>query len=109
VALFAIDPNNEERLLHVSYLEVVGLEEVLGNAHLLAIMRLEAEGNWVLLELDGDNLVGLLVAIAPNDCLIDKLITDAGFLILELRGAVDLMDALEAGLGGDELIDAVED
>jgi hypothetical protein len=52
VALFAIDLDDEERLLHVSDFQRVGLQEVLSDGHLLAIMGFEALGDWGKFKVD---------------------------------------------------------
>lgn len=91
MALSAIDLHNEERLLRVSDLEVVVLQEVLSNAHLLAVGGLEPGSDRSLLEVDVLNEVGLLVAVVADDSLALELEADATFLVADIWLGLDLV------------------
>ena len=109
MALLPIDLHHEEGLLGVGDLEVVALDEVLGNADLLAISSHEPRGDGGLLEVDVLNKVGLLEAVVADDSLPLELEANAVIdfaRVMELGS--DLMDTGQAGLVRDELVDAVD-
>lgn len=93
MALLAVDLHYEERLLRVSDLEVVVLQEVLSNADLLAISCLESGGDRSLLEVNVLNEVGLLVAVVADNGLALELEADPLLLVSDLLLSTDLMNA----------------
>ena len=108
--------NNYHWLVVVTHFQLVGLVEVLGNAHLVTILELEALLAWALLEVDIIDDVGALVSIVGDDALTDELLT-TGFLetLSEVLGAlifelvVDLIDAAQNCLRGHESAAVVKD
>lgn len=108
VAVLSVDLDNEERLLHVGDLQLVVLQEVLSNAHLLAIVSLKPSVDRVLVKVDIFDKVGLLVAVSADDSLVLELAHDLHGLVPTVRNLEDLVDSLEARLVRDELVDAVD-
>ena len=108
VAIFAVDLDDEKGLLHIRYLHVIGLHEVLSNAHLLAIMSLEAHVDRVLLEVDILHEVGLLVAVGTNHSLELELVQDLANFVAHLGVLHDFIDPLKTSFVGDELVDVID-
>lgn len=108
VTRLAVNLDNEERLLGISDLHVIAFEEVLSDAKLLTVMSLKPHGDGTLLEVDIFHEVGFLVAVGTDDNLVLELVKDASTLIADVRGVVDLVDALQAGLVRDKLVYVVD-
>lgn len=108
VTRLAVNLNNEERLLGISDHHVIAVEEVLSDAKFLAVMSLKPHGDGCLLEVDVFNEVSFLMAVGADDNLVLELVKDTSRLVLDVGGVVDLVDALEAGLVRDELVDVVD-
>ena len=81
MTLLAINLDHKERLSGVCYLEIIGLEEVLSDAHLLAILGREPHHDWVLGEIDVLNEVSLLEAVSCDHSLELELVKDPAFLV----------------------------
>jgi hypothetical protein len=94
VAVSSVDLDNEERLAHVCDLQVIGLQEVLGDAHLLAVLRVKAEGDGVLDELNVLNEVAAFVAIGTDHRFELELVADASLFVSELGCLLNLVDPL---------------
>jgi hypothetical protein len=108
VTRLAVNLNNKERLLGISDHHVIAVEEVLSDAKFLAVMSLKPHGDGCLLEVDVFNEVSFLMAVGADDNLVLELVKDTSRLVLDVGGVVDLVDALEAGLVRDELVDVVD-
>ena len=121
LVLTSLDEDN--RLLLVRDLETVLRHEVLGDAHFSSISHAEEGTGWALSEVDLVNPVCLPLAIAGDDTLthhlsLDSLLEDLDvsishtpilFFNLLLHIIVNLVDAVETGLGGHEAAAGVED
>jgi len=91
VAVTPIDLNDEKWLLQVSYLQIVVLREVLRNAKLLAVMRLEPHSHRGLIEVNILHEVGLLVPVSANHSLELKLVQNLRLLVANIWGVHDLV------------------
>ena len=108
VVLLVRDLDLEERLTKISELSVIDLLEILSNFSLLVI-ETECRVDGVLLEVNVIDNVGPLVSPVSDDTLVDKLKFDYLLeLVLAVRLLLDLIDSLEASLGGHELKDIVD-
>ena len=109
MALLPIDLNDEQGLLQISDLHRVGLQEVLGDGHLLAIVGVEALRHGCAFEVNVLNDVGFLQAIGADDGLVLEFVQDLADLIFHFWGFIDLLDTLKARLVGDKLVDVIDD
>lgn len=67
MAELTIDLDNKEWLLFVSDFQLIGLEEVLSDAHFVTLVIVKESCERVLLEVNVVNDVGLFVAPVSND------------------------------------------
>ena len=108
VVLLVRDLDLEERLTKISELSVIDLLEILSNFSLLVIEH-ECLVDGVLLKVNVIDDVGPLVSPVSDDTLVDELKFDYLLkLVLAVRLLLDLIDSLEASLGGHELKDIVD-
>lgn len=94
VAILTVDLDDEQWLTSVGNLHVVSFQEVLSDAHLLAILSLKTHGDGILVEIDINDDVGPLVPVLTDDSLVLELVQNARLLVLDIWGTHDLVDPL---------------
>lgn len=85
VAVFPVDLNDEERLLHVGHPQVVVLREVLSDTQLLAIVSLKPHGHRGLVKVHILHEVGLLVAVSTYHSLELELVQNLRLFVTDVR------------------------
>ena len=102
------DPDDKQRLLHITQRLVVHVLEVLSNVDLLIVVR-ESLLDRIGLEVDVGDEVASLIAPLSDNWLADKFkLCDLLELVIALRVLTDLVKTIEASFGGLELEDVVD-